>query len=41
MHTDWVPPEIVELTIEEATELTNIDLACTGTGPATALRDYS
>lgn len=41
MHTEWVTPEIVELTIEDASELTNIDLACAGTGPNTAPQDHT
>jgi hypothetical protein len=40
MDTEWVRPEIVELTIEDASELTNIDLACAGTGPATQGNDH-
>lgn len=30
MNTEWIAPQIVEITVEEAAELANIDLACAG-----------
>lgn len=39
MDTQWVSPEVVELTLEEAVERTDMDIACAGTGPETASND--
>jgi hypothetical protein len=39
-HTKWETPEMVELTLEDASELTNIDLACASTWAGGAVYDH-
>lgn len=38
MTIAWVTPEVIELTIEEAAELTNVDLACATSDPLAVCR---
>ncbi len=40
MDVQWTPPEIVELTLEEAMELTDLEIVCAGTSQDTASQDY-